>query len=172
LFNILTNGFHLTFLRVKESRGGKILINVRGKLQHYFITGVVEEGFLIFRDNTAKRDGRKSFKRIVIKDDRQDPFYRAINVNCINIDEELNCVIYPDNLKGVNGYDALKWSGLLTRALMKVKLSEDPVLIIVILIASILTVIGIIIVLVQLNDLKTIVELLQANTLITGGNIA
>jgi len=168
LINVLTNGFLFTFLKVKASRGQKILIQIRGKLQHYFLAGVVEEGFLVYRDKAAKRDGRKSFKRVVIKG---NPFYRSLNVNCINVDEELNCIIMPDNLKGVNGYDALKWNGLLVRALMKVKLSEEPIMVIITMIAAILSFLGIIYLAVQMNGLTEAISLLQQNTLITGGNL-
>lgn len=170
LIQVLTNGFLFTFLRVKASRGKKVLVNVKGLMQHYYVIGVEEEGFLIFRDNACKRDGRKTIKRIVI-DQARNPFYRNLNVNCVNVDEAKNCIIYPNDLKGVSGYDAIKWSNLLLRAQMRMKLTEDPVIGIITLIGVILLVLMTIYALVQLNAVKSAISLLEANTVITGGNI-
>lgn len=170
LIQVLTNGFLFTFLRVKASRGKKVLVNVRGVMQHYYITGVEEEGFLVYRDNACKRDGRKTIKRVVIHQG-MNPFYRNLNVNCVNVDEQRNCIIYPDSLKGVMGYDAIKWSNLLLRAQMKMKLTEEPVIGIITMVGVILLILLTIYGLVQLNAIKTAIELLQSNTVITGGNI-
>lgn len=166
---ILTNGFLFLFLKVKSSRGKKVLVQVQGKLQHYFVAGKTEGNWLIYRDEEAKRDGRKTFKRLNIVG---NPFYRSLNVNCINVDEEKNCIIYPVDLKAIPGYDAIKWSNFLLRAQMKLKLHEDPIILFIILIASILAVIGLGIILVQLNSLSEAVALLQQSSIIQGGNIA
>lgn len=171
LMQFLTNGFLWTFLKIKGSRGKKVLVEVRGKMQNYYTTGVIQEGWLIFRDNVAKAAGRKAQKRLAVP---TYAVYRKLNVNCINVDEERNCVLMPD-LRGVSGYDAIKWEGYLVRALTAPKLQDNSILLIVILIAVLLVGFGVIFIAVKMGNLQASVNglyttLHNASTIV-GGNV-
>jgi len=170
LIQFLSNGFFMKFIKIKASRGKKVLVEVRGRLQHYYVAGVPEGGWLIYRDNEAKREGRKSVKRLALPREF-NPFYRKMNVNCVNVDEEKNSIMRPDNLRGIPGYDALKWSNLLKRALMSVKIKDDSKVILAILIIVLLLVLGMIIIFAKLGSLQESIEGIKALTHVTGGNV-
>lgn len=171
LIQFLTNGFLMTFLRVKGSRGKKLLVEVRGKIQNYYVTGIIQEGMLIYRDAVCKAQDRKVKKRLNVP---AYAVYRKLNVNCINVDEERNCILMPD-LRGVDGYDAIKWDGYLTRALSAPKLQDNSLLLIIILITVILVGFGVIFIAVKTGNLQASVNGLYTTfnnaTTIVGGNI-
>lgn len=155
LLQWLSNGFFLKFLRVKASRGQLVMVNVRSKLQHYFVHGKIEGDFLVFHDRESKANKQKEPKRARIPDNRT-VFYRAFGVNVINVDEATNNVIAPD-MGVVPGFDAIKYSSLYTRALYKPSLAEDDVtkkLVIGVLIVTILLVLGLILIYTKLGSLN------------------
>jgi len=117
LIQFLSNGFLSVFLKAKASRGRKILINVRSKTTHYFVTGLIEGDFLVFDDRESKRNKQKTPKRLAIPSDK-NIFYRAFGVTTCNVDEGDNKFILPEG-SSVSGFDAIKHSNLYTRALTK-----------------------------------------------------
>lgn len=111
LVNFFQKGFFIPFFRVKASRGKLVLVKVRSDLEDYFRVGEVNDGILTFKD--AKKEERK----VAIG---KTVFYKTLNVNCVDIDEEANAPVTRDyNI--VNGHDAKKFTNLLKRALTKPK---------------------------------------------------
>ena len=170
LIQWLSNGFFTKFLRVKASRGKLVLVNVRSKLLHYFVSGKVEGSFLVYDDRESKANKQKEKKRIVLPD---GAFYRAIGVSCVNVDEEKNSVIMPGG-EGVVGYDAIKFSNLYTRALFKPSVSPEDktkLLIIVVLILCLLLALGLVMVFTKVNAVGEAVALLNQVGGVTGVNV-
>lgn len=128
LIQFLSNGFFTKFLKVKASRGKKLLIKIKSMTDTYFVTGIIDETFLVFTDRN------KHNKRINVKD--SDSIYRAIGVNCIDINEPDNSIIKPTGEK-VTGLDAEKYDHLYQRCLQKpmLRAMTNPKLIIVVLIS-------------------------------------
>jgi hypothetical protein len=131
LIQFLSNGFFTTFLKVKASRGKKVLIKVNTISDTYYTSGFINEGFLKY-----KKRRTKDFA--LIKIPNKDCIYRAIGVNCIDIDDENNAVLKSD-LTAVSGFDAVKMDNLLVRALMKPKLKskQDAIITLAIIIGAI-----------------------------------
>jgi len=111
LINFLSNGFLFTFLRVKASRGRKMMVKIRQPLEDYYRPGEIKDNDLLFKD----RDGIR--RRLTLSDDGGD-IYRSMNLNFIDVDEEKNAIQKKDYTI-VSGHDAVKVDHLLTRALMK-----------------------------------------------------
>lgn len=116
VFNFLMAGFLRTYMLVKGSRGAKVLVNVVTVSRNYYRTGRVEDGFL------AYKDAQKHEKRLALPD-KVNPFYRSLNVTCINVDEQYNIIIMP-NGEGVEGFDADKYNSLYLRALYRPSLLD------------------------------------------------
>lgn len=158
LINWLSNGFLTIFLKVKASRGRLVLVNVRSKLLHYFVAGRVEGEYLVYHDRESKKSALKEPKRLVIPDEQV--FYRAYGVNAVNVDEATGSIFKMD-LKGVTGFDPIKFSNLYSRALTKPSLMEDKnlkTMIIVILVAVIIVGLGLYIVYSKLGSIGSAVE--------------
>src|SRR4030042_674683 len=51
VFNFLSNGFLIKYLVVKASRGRKVLISLWIKVGVVYITGKIDEGALLLKDN-------------------------------------------------------------------------------------------------------------------------
>lgn len=111
VFNFLMAGFLRTYLIVKGSRGAKVLVQVVTVSRNYYKAGFVEDGFLVYTD------AGKHEKRLSIPD-RFNPFYRSLNVTCINVDEQYNIIILPKG-QVVEGFDADKYNSLYLRALYR-----------------------------------------------------
>lgn len=106
-------GFLLTWLKVKTSRGKKILVKIKGITQDYYRHGKIEQSFLYFKDNN------KEARRIKIPTDNNKIYvYRSIGVNNVYVDDDSNAVLSVD-LEGMSGFDAVKYSELYVRALYK-----------------------------------------------------
>lgn len=102
-------GFLFSWLRVKTSRGKKILVKVKGRTQDYYVAGKIDQGFLSYKDN-AKNKRRVKLPR--------DCLYRSIGVHIVDVDEETNAVLKL-NYDSVSGFDAIKFDSLFVRALYK-----------------------------------------------------
>lgn len=161
LIQWLSGGFFTKFLKVKASRGKLVLVNVRSKLIHYFVAGKIEGEFLVYQDRESRANKQKEPKRLAIKEN--NVFYRAYGVSCINVDESTNNIIAP-NMSVVPGFDSLKFSNLLTRALFKPSLDEDDTtkkIVIGILIVCILLILGLIVVYVKIGTIESLIASLN-----------
>lgn len=136
ILNFLTHGFFLKYLRVKGSRGKKILVEVETLTDRYMQVGYISEGFLIYRKRHAKRGDNA---RIVVP---QNSVIKKLGVYFINVDEEKNAVCKVDYTTA-EGFDAEKVEMLYKRALYKPNLQQNLFLIILIIVL-ILALLGII----------------------------
>lgn len=167
IVNFLSNGFLGTFLKVKASRGKFILVRIRTPLNDFFKSGMVIDGSLTFkgRDKTVKTLALPKNKTVI---------FRSMNVNCIDVDENKNCIICVD-WSAVSGYDASKFDSLLTRALMQPSdMDKMTKILIILVIAAIL--VGGFSAFFSYNTLETVKAIAAttagiAGNVITGGNI-
>jgi len=130
LLNIQMRGFLLAFLRVRTSKDKLVMVRAWKVNERTHSTGRIEEGFLVYKSNKEK-------KRIALKNKQgkeRDGFYRALGINWIDVDEETNAIIQNSiDLRGVEGYDAIKNEHLHTRALYRPALTstQDKILILI-----------------------------------------
>ena len=163
LINFLTQGYLLNFLKVKTSRGKKLLVHVKTSRGFYTTTGVIEEDFLLYKDDVIKRVDKKGFKRILITDLF---IYRHYGVDNVNIDEANN-ICYTPTFEGVNTYDPIKFNNLITRALLQPESNDINKWLKIIAIGLGIVLLGLFIVYNKIGDLQTSIEALKT----IGGSI-
>lgn len=128
--NWLLGGLFKPYIRVRGSRGKLVLVKVKNIVADYFVTGKIEERFLLFKDR------KKEWRRIVIPAEERS-IYRSMAVSCVDVDDEKNAVITYSN-KLVAGFDAVKYNDMYTRALCKPNLVDNKTLIIIILLVVVI----------------------------------
>lgn len=156
IFNFLTRGFLLNYLKVKGSRGKKIFVKIRAPIEDYTVLGVPSEGTVKFKDRSG------SEKRVCLP---KEAIIRYLGVYWIEVDEESGSVATKD-FSIVPGFDPAKIENLIVRALTRPPLSQKKDIIIYLGIG--LVVILLIIVLFQINSLKELIGAMQS---VRGGNI-
>jgi len=109
LIQFLSNGFFTKFIKVKISRGRLILVKIFAVDNTYYTSGKIDEGFILFKDRN-KESRRLNLERGNV--------YRAIGVNCIDVDDVTSAIIKIDGTM-VEGTDAVKMDHLNVRCLMK-----------------------------------------------------
>lgn len=129
--NWILNGLFKPYMRVRGSRGKLILVKVKNMVNDYYVTGKVDERVLYFKDK------KKESRMIVLPSNGATGIYRSMGVSCIDIDDEKNAIIIYNN-ELVTGYDAVKFSDLNDRCLMKPSLVDNKILIIVVLLVLVL----------------------------------
>lgn len=115
LMQFLSDGFFTTFLRVRASRGKKILVGVYSLTGKYYRVGVLDGTVLKYKD----RAGNK--RSVDVKDG--ESVYRCMSVFCVDVDEVKNSVMRPD-FSAVEGFDAVKFDNLLVRAVYAPRLDD------------------------------------------------
>lgn len=110
ILNFLLGGFLIPFLKVKKSRGRKILVRLKHHVQDYFCDGQIDEGILVFKDR------EKNTRRIPMQ---QGVVSRAATVYWVELDDETNAFYIRQTGVPVSTYDATKVDNLLVRALMR-----------------------------------------------------
>lgn len=116
VINFLMTGFFFTYMRVKGSRGAKILTNVVTVSRNYYRVGFIDNGFFVYKD------ANKHEKRMKIPE-KHPIFYRSLNVTCVNVNEERNIFVQP-NGEEVSGFDAEKYNNLYVRTLYRPELLD------------------------------------------------
>lgn len=136
--NFMLGGLLRPFLAVKRSRGSKLLVVIRNQVQDYFVTGVIDEGFLVFKDR------KKEERRIPIL---PGVVSRKAGVYWLEVDDVKNTFIKRDTGEHVSGFDAVKYDELYKRALYKPLTLGDNllkfVLIIVIVLLLLVIILGV-----------------------------
>ena len=120
---LIFKGLFWQYIRVRTSLGRLVLVKIRSVNRDFFRVGRVEESMLVFKGTTG-------MKRISVES--KDSFYRSLNVNWVDIDEEKNCIIKPD-MTGITGFDAEKYENLYLRALYRPESVNKKEIIIIIL---------------------------------------
>jgi predicted unusual protein kinase regulating ubiquinone biosynthesis (AarF/ABC1/UbiB family) len=125
-------GYFGAYLKVKASRGKKILVKVKSMTSHYYRVGKIAEGFLHFKDKEKQ-------KHVIAM--QEGAIYRICDVNCIDVDEETNTIFSQLQKKEVSGFDAVRFDGLITRALQRPML-QNPNLVLILIIGILVVCLG------------------------------
>lgn len=151
IISILERGFFWKFLKVRLSFGRLILVKIKSKIRDHYSIGEIQDNWLVFKVHKEQR-------RINVK--KSDIFYRSIGVTWVDMDEETNALFKP-NYKGVEGYDAVKFQHLYTRALYRPTIASNKDKLIIGL--MILTVLGLLIIGYMVYKNTQAIELLKAS---------
>ena len=144
------------YLRVKASRGSKILVKVRGPIEDYDVIGTPSEGMITFKDRS------KETKRVSLP---REAIIKYLGVYWCEVDEESGTVAVKD-FSIVPGFDPVKFENYIVRSLTRPALNQKKDIIVYVALG--LIVVLLIAVLVQLAGIK---ELIPTVASITGGNI-
>jgi len=119
LFNLLTRGFLLKWLRALMGRGKYLLLQVKSPIQDYWIVAPIFGDTIKIIDREAK--GEKSHKFCGIP---ENCIFKVFGVSCGWFNEKNQEMI---NIKGegVSTYDPIKVASFIERALMKPDNPED-----------------------------------------------
>lgn len=150
-------GIFMPFLKVKASRGEKLLVRILHPVQSYFVTGRLNEGYLVFRDR------EKHDRRILYMPGCID---RAAGVYWIAVDDEKNCLVQRMDGVGVDGHDAVKYDELYKRALYKPSALNELLLKIALIGIIIIAIIAVIVAVMSFKGMQNsgqILELLGAS---------
>lgn len=131
--NFILGGLLGPFMKVKASRGSKVLVRVRNPIQDYFRAGSIEEGYLVFKDK------QKTVRRINMK---SGVVSRAATIYWVEVDDEKNCLFMRSDGSAIATHDPAKTDSLLTRALYKPGLLGDNTIKIILLLV-IITFVGV-----------------------------
>ena len=116
-------GFLWTYFKVRTSFGKYVMIKVRSPLRDYFMVGWVDDGFLVFNFKVDKGAFKPHQEIRLALDNTKKVFYRCMNVMWIDIDEETGNICATD-YKAVSGFDKVKFSDLLKRAIMRPEIMD------------------------------------------------
>lgn len=158
--SMVMRGFFWKYLKVRMSMGKNFLIKIRSPLRDYFAIGHVEDGFIVYKMD-------KEEIRIPLSDGSF--FYKSMAVNWIDIDQSTFALCKTD-YTAVEGYDAKKYSHLLTRAMMRPSIQDNKQKIMLFLIIGISICVLVIAVLTYMNYSN--IQILQATTQTTQTAIA
>ena len=125
LIGFLQMGFFWKYLKVKMSMGKLVLVKIREVNRDDYAVGQIEEGDLIYK---LKKDNPK---RINIPTN-QVFFYKTLGITMIDVDSQKNAICSVD-YEAVVGFDAVKQSDLLKRALYKPQIDNQKEKIIMII---------------------------------------
>lgn len=110
LLNWATGGFINQYLRVKNTKGRRKLLLVKGTGDSYFSNGVVSEGILKFRNRT------KEDKTLTCE---EEDIIHILGIQLLIVDDTKNICININNfVKHFNGYDASRVDNLIARIIM------------------------------------------------------
>lgn len=131
LMNFISNGFLGTFIRVRASRGRKVLVEVHGLTNIYYRAGVFDSGVLIFK-NLAKV--RKRISNVP-----KSCVLRKLGVSSVSVDDQNDALLNPD-FDGVAGHDGSKVDSMIVRALLLPQVKSKTY--VVLLVLAVLLIIG------------------------------
>ena len=125
-------GFFAKWLKVKTSRGKKVLIKLRRRLLDDYEVGVLDGDFIIY----GKKENKK---RLVIP---EDCIYRSFGVNVVDLHDGKQAIAKTD-FEAVSGHDGERYESLYIRALYRPSLMENNQKILMILLIVVLCALGI-----------------------------
>jgi hypothetical protein len=154
--NLWFHGFIMAYIRVKASRGAKIMLLIATPISYYYKIGVPAEQIVIYKDRS------KEEKRLSIP---EGSVIRFLGINWLIIEEDKNAVMRLD-WKAVSGFDAPRYNNLYLRALYK-PLLQDTIKIII-LIGVIITIFEGAYIIMKLTALESLINSLK---IVSGANI-
>ena len=108
LINFLSNGFFGTFLRIKASRGKKVLVEVHAITDVYYKAGKFDDTILKFKTR------EKRYKSLIVTNAQ---VLRKLGVFCVVVDEVNNNVLTV-NFNAKTGGNTTDYDHLLKRVMM------------------------------------------------------
>jgi hypothetical protein len=123
ILNWFQHGFFWQYIRVKSSRGKKLLVQVNTIMDKYYRIGYITEGFLLYK----KRHNKEKCRLCV----PPGAVYKNLGIYFIDVDEEKNCIRVAD-YSVVEGFDAEKIEGYMIRLLKKPSLQDNKQLLIIV----------------------------------------
>jgi hypothetical protein len=115
LCNYLTGNLVSSIIRVRMSKGKKILINVRGTDQWYWTVAELNNDYIRYKD-------RDKLKKSIILEETL--VMRSFNLPFVITDSVRNCLM-KTNLQGVSGFDAKSVDNIIVRALTAPTTDDD-----------------------------------------------
>ena len=135
LFNFLSSGFLMAFIKTKAGRGKRSLLFVEGRSGNYFKVGDIKEDELYYKN----REGVKKILTI-----KEGQVRRIMNIPFMQIDDVKNAIQNPD-FTTASGHDAANVDNLLTRALMAPSTMLEKFVKIILIITIVLVLLSIVI---------------------------
>jgi len=167
-FNILSKGYLFTFIKVKGSRGKKILINVKPKVGSFYpVIGRLEGEFIVYNDRESKAGKQKTPKRVPVSNDDFGLLYGCL---CINVDESSSSIFKPTG--EIVSVDIIKFNNLYERALYKPSAeANDKIITIILLILAIITLLACVVLFTKIGQLQKAVSALGQVGRVVGANV-
>lgn len=109
MFNSATNGYLLNYIRVRRSKGKKILVLAQTKTDKYYGVGYFDHNALVFVN-------REKVKKIYTNINA-DCIFDIVGVKCVEINE-INDSILDRNKNQIAGSDVLSTDSFINRILM------------------------------------------------------
>lgn len=150
LINFLSNGFFGTFLRVKASRGKKVLVEVHAVTDVYYTSGKFTGAILKYKTRGGKQ------KSLTVN---QGQVLRKIGVFCV-ITDEVNDNVLDINFDAESGGNTEDYDHLLKRVMMAPQIEDNTKKIILGILVLIL-VVSVISVVLVFNAGNQLTQLLQ-----------
>ena len=120
LFNWLSNGFLMSFIKIKMRRGKKVLVIINGKLDSYPSTGWVEGKRFKYYDRETRRDNKNKIAKFIdFEDGKPNPIIRLFGVPVIMIDEVNNKFVMVESGELGGTYDPIQQEQYIIRALQR-----------------------------------------------------
>lgn len=126
LYNFFTKGFLVTYLRVKASRGKKVLVRIFAVTGKYYVIGTIRGTALTFKDRYKVK---KTYSNI-----SKNTVYDEMGIKIVDNDEVTGALIDQTDFNAVPGSDGEKTDNLITRALEKPVLQDKKEIIILALV--------------------------------------
>lgn len=127
-FNFLSKGYLSAYLRVKASRGKKVLLRVYSVTGRYYRPALVLENSLRFKNRAKNWLRLTNVTRAAV--------YDEMGVKCVDYDEETQTLVILDNLEQMDSNDPQKVDDIVTRALQRPILQDKKEVIIIALIIA------------------------------------
>lgn len=161
LIAFMQGHFFFTYLKVKASRGKKILCKIRAPTRDYFRAGVPSENVLKVKFYKEKLERHLVFD--------QNCVYRSWGVGVVDIDEKTSDII-DKSFELKSSYDHPTLSNVMKRIITAPSINDKFIQII--LVVSILTLLGVILAYFMLKgDINALHAVIEASKTVEGVNL-
>lgn len=162
IINWLQRGLFWQFLKVKASKGNKVLCKIRGRKEDYYRTGVPKDDGLVLKFKGDKTESNLVNVPTVC-------YYRSASVDFVDIDEASKMAISKDWV-AVNTHDAIITTNLIRRAQMSSN-DQDNLIIALIIIGVINFLAVIVLGFILSGKIDEVAQIIGNSTQIVGNNI-
>lgn len=150
--NFVMGGFLFTFLKVKASRGKKVMVELTSPITTFYCAAMITQGMLLFKDNMGKNRRVRMAKGGV---------RRGMTILWCSVDDETNAVILPSG-DYVQTHDAVKTDNLLVQALTTPKGLQGKLLNIILVAVLVLGAVSLVTLFMTFSQGQQLEQLVQA----------